>query len=84
MAWGTQVKAGSAVLKNEASTRRDNSASKGVRNAVDERACVAFFVDHTEVDCVARSRELSRDTWFLDLGRMRRVEQLRSLSEIRL
>lgn len=57
------MKAGAAVLKYEPRAGWDNAASKGVRDAVDERAGVAFFISYTEVDCVAACWDSGRVTW---------------------
>lgn len=53
MVIGPEVEAGSTVLKDESGALRDDSASKIVRDAVDEGARISFLVCDAEVDGVA-------------------------------
>lgn len=81
MFWA-QVIAGSAVLQDEACTRRDDAAAEGVGHAVDEGTGIALLVSDAEIHCVAGLVDSQRVPWCGDVRRLRWVEERGALGEI--
>lgn len=82
MVVGTEVKAGSTVLKNKTSAWRDDAAPEVIRDAIDERARVSFRVCDTEIDGVAGLMHPAQVPWICDICRPSWVEQLGPLGQV--